>query len=149
MTIIRPGTNDDVPAIVSMSAQFYPQTHYAEWVEMDEGTVADLASNLIDNHVFMVAEDDGELVGMIGLFIIPFMFNRDVLFAGEVIFWVHPKARGGMTAANLLRSIEDPCREAGAGRVQMVHMPNSPPQASALYTKLGYFPSESSYTKDI
>lgn len=146
---IRPGKISDVPEIVRMSGIFYPETHYAQWCGMDDDTVADLAANLIENHVFMVAEEDGHLVGMIGLFIIPFMFNRYVNSAGEVIFWVDPKVRGSMTAVNLLKSIEEPCRLAGADRIQMVHMPNSPPQAAALYTKLGYFPSESSYTKDI
>lgn len=147
--VIRQGKPEDVPEIVRMSAIFYPQTHYADWTSMDEDTVAELAYSLIDNHVFMVAEENGELVGMIGLFIIPFMFNRYVLSAGEVIFWIDPKFRGGVTAAALLRSVEEPCRLAGADRIQMVHMPNSPPQAAGLYTKLGYFPSESSYTKDI
>lgn len=149
MTTIRQATLDDVPEIVRMSAIFYPQTHYAEWTTMDEDTVADLASNLVENHIFYVAEEGGELLGMIGLVVMPFMFNRYVKSAGEVIFWVDPRARGGRTAYNLLTAIEDPCRAAGCDRIQMVHMPNSPPQAAALYTKLGYLPSESSYTKDI
>lgn len=147
--MIRAGQLSDVPEIVRMSAEFYPSTHYAEWTSMDEDTVADLATMLINDHVFMVAEDQGKLVGMVGLFIIPFMFNRYVKFAGEVVWWVDPKARGSHIAASLLSSIEQPCKEAGADRIQMVHMPNSPPQAAALYQKMGYVQSEISYTKDI
>lgn len=149
MTTIRKGTLADVPEIVRMSAAFYPTTHYAQWCDMDEETVADLASSLIENHIFFVAEDGDRLVGMVGLFIIPFMFNRQATSAGEVVWWVDPEARGSRVAASLLQAVEGACRDAGADRIQMVHMPNSPPQAAALYEKLGYSRSEISYTKDI
>lgn len=149
MTNIRKGTLADVPEIVRMSAAFYPTTHYAQWCDMDEETVADLASSLIENHIFFVAEDGDRLVGMVGLFIIPFMFNRHATSAGEVVWWVDPEARGSRVAASLLQAVEAACRDAGADRIQMVHMPNSPPQAAALYEKLGYSRSEISYTKDI
>lgn len=149
MTTIRKGTLADVPEIVRMSAAFYPTTHYAQWCDMDEETVADLASSLIENHIFFVAEDGERLVGIVGLFIIPFMFNRHATSAGEVVWWVDPEARGSRVAASLLQAVEGACRDAGADRIQMVHMPNSPPQAAALYEKLGYSRSEISYTKDI
>ncbi|KRG60810.1 hypothetical protein ABB25_01060 [Stenotrophomonas koreensis] len=149
MTIIRNATLADVPAIVRMSAQFYPTTHYADWVAMDEDSVADLATGLIADHVFLVAERDGQLVGMAGVMLCPFLFNRNQLFAVEIVWWVAPEVRGTSIAHRLLRAIEQPCRDAGANRIQMVHMPNSPPQAAALYERSGYLESEISYTKDI
>jgi len=149
MTTIRKATLADVPGIIRMSAAFYPSCHYAQWCEMDEATVADLASNLIENHVFYVAEDGAALVGMVGVFVVPFMFNRNATFGCEVVWWVDPSARGGRVAMNLMQAIEQPLRDAGATRVQMVHMPNSPPQAAALYERAGYITSEVSYTKDL
>lgn len=149
MTIIRKATLADVPAIVSMSARFYPTTHYADWCEMDEASVAGLATGLIENDVFFVAEKDGELVGMIGLMVAPFLFNQNRKFAVEIVWWVAPDARGSRIASQLLAVVEQPCRDAGADRIQMVHMPNSPPQAAALYRHAGYAESEISFTKDI
>lgn len=149
MTTIRKGTLADVPEIVRMSAAFYPTTHYAQWCDMDEDTVADLATNLIENHIFLVAESEGRLVGMVGIFLAPFLFNRHACFGVEVVWWVDPAARGSHVAASLLQAIEHPARDAGADRIQMVHMPNSPPQAAALYERLGYSRSEVSYTKEI
>lgn len=146
---IRKATLADVPVIVAMSARFYPTTHYADWCEMDEASVAELASMLINDHVFLVAEADGRLIGMVGVFVAPFLFNRNRNFASEVVWWVAPEARGGRAAYALLSAIEEPCREFGADRIQMVHMPNSPPQAAALYERAGYSRSEISYTKDI
>ena len=147
--MIRPATLEDVPTIVAMARQFYPETHYVNWCDMDDGTVADLAANLAENHVMLVAELDGRIVGMVGLFIGPFLFNRDRLGAYEVVWWVAPEARGSRVAASLLTAIEAPSRDKGASRIQMVHMPNSPPQAAALYERFGYALSEVSYTKDI
>ena len=146
---IRKATLADVPVIVAMSARFYPTTHYADWCEMDEASVAGLATGLIENDVFYVAERDGELVGMIGLMIAPFLFNQNRKFAVEIVWWVAPDARGSRIASQLLAVVEQPCRDAGAERIQMVHMPNSPPQAAALYRHAGYAESEISFTKDI
>ena len=146
---IRKATLADVPVIVAMSARFYPTTHYADWCEMDEASVAGLATGLIENDVFYVAERDGELVGMIGLMIAPFLFNQNRKFAVEIVWWVAPDARGSRIAGQLLAVVEQPCRDAGADRIQMVHMPNSPPQAAALYRHAGYAESEISFTKDL
>lgn len=149
MAVIRKATLDDVPEIVRMSAMFYPTTHYAEYCEMDEDSVAGLASGLIENDVFYVAENDGALVGMVGVAVVPFMFNRNERIAAEIVWWVSPEVRGSNIARRLLAAIEPDCRDAGAKRIQMVHMPNSPPQAAMLYERCGYSRSEISYTKDI
>lgn len=149
MTTIRKATLADVPEIVRMSAAFYPTTHYAQWCEMDEDSVAGLATGLIENDVFFVAESDSALVGMVGVMLVPFLFNRDHLFATEIVWWVAPEVRGTAVAARLLDVIEAPCRDRGAARIQMVHMPNSPPQAAALYERMGYARSEISYTKEL
>lgn len=149
MSAIRKATVDDVPQIVAMSAEFYPSTHYAQFCGMDEVTVAELATTLISDHIFFVAEADDVLVGMAGLFIAPFLFNKHVNIACEVVWWVSPAARGSHVAASLLSAIEQPLRDEGCSRVQMVHMPNSPPQAAALYERLGYVRSEVSFTKDL
>lgn len=147
--MIRPATPEDVPSVVEMARQFYPATHYVDWCAMDDDTVADLACNLVENHVLLVAEMGGRIVGMAGLFVGPFLFNRNMLGAYELVWWVAPEARGTRIAFGLLSGIEAPCREKGATRIQMVHMPNSPPQAAALYERFGYALSEVSYTKDI
>lgn len=42
----------------------------------------------------LVAEDEGQLVGMVGLFAAPFMFNADAMAAYEVVWWVDQDAQG-------------------------------------------------------
>lgn len=144
---IRKATPDDLPAILRMSARFYETTSYCEFADFCEESVHGLASMLIDTGVFLVAERDGEVVGMVGLAVAPFMFNNAHKAAYEVVWWVNPEARGGHIAVALLKAIEPACEAQGCAVIQMVHLANSPPQAAALYTRCGYTHTESSWTK--
>lgn len=147
--MIRPATTADLPVIVEMSRLFYGTTHYAQACDMDDETVARLAETLLTDHVLLVAEKNGDVVGMVGLFVAPFLFNAHAVGAYEVVWYVDPAARGGRIAWSLLDAIEPACAAKGATYIQMVHMPNSPPQAAALYQRKGYTHSETSYTKRI
>lgn len=146
---VRQATQDDVPRIVEMSAKFYETTSYAGWAQFNPDTVRDLASNLAEDHVMLVAEDAGELVGMVGLFAAPFMFNSDVMAAYEVVWWVEPGAQGRGAGKALLQAIEPACVARGCRAVQMVHLASSPPQAAAIYERMGYGHTESSYTRTL
>lgn len=145
--MIRPATHDDLDAIVAMSAKFYATTTYAGWASMCPDTVRDLAAMLIDTSVMLVAEAEGAVVGMVGLVVAPFMFNRAKRAAYEVVWWVEPDAQGAGIGRALLAAIEPACRAAGCDAIQMVHLSTSPPQAAALYERAGFRLSESSYTK--
>lgn len=145
--MIRKATKYDIPAVVELSKLFYATTSYAEWAVFDAETVFDLASNLAENHVLLVAEQDSAIVGMVGLFVAPFMFNREKTAAYEVVWWVSPEAQGVGVGKALLEAIEPACKEKGASAIQMVHLKNSPPQAAAIYERYGYRHTESSYTR--
>lgn len=145
--MIRPATLHDVPDIVDMSRKFYATTSYCKWAEFNPETVADLATNLTESHVMLVAELDVGLVGMVGLFVAPFMFNAEKTGAYEVVWWVDPEAQGAGVGKALLAAIEPACKAKGADSIQMVHLASSPPQAAAIYERMGYGHTESSYTK--
>lgn len=144
---IRPATEADVDGIVAMSAKFYVMTSYRGFANMDEETVADLVRTLIEGGVMLVAEDAGALIGMAGLFIGPFLFNKHKLGAYEVVWWVNPDDQGAGAGKGLLLAIDAACREKGCAIIQMVTLSTSPPQAGAIYERLGYAHSETSYTK--
>lgn len=146
---VRQATQDDVPRIVEMSAKFYETTSYARWAPFNPDTVHDLAANLAENHVMLVAEEGGQLVGMVGLFVAAFMFNGDIIAAYEVVWWVDPEAQGQGAGKALLGAIEPACAARGCRTVQMVHLANSPPQAAAIYERMDYRHTESSYTKTL
>ena len=147
--MIRQATLDDLGAIVSMAEKFYATTHYSHWANFNTDTVETLASNLIENHVMLCAEVDGVVVGMVGLFVAPFMFNSDKTGAYEVVWWVNPESQGSGIGMELLAAIEPACREKDCDIIQMVMMANSPPKAAAIYERFGYKHSETSFTKEL
>lgn len=150
MISVRPAGTVDIPDIVDMSQRFYATTSYADFAPMCPETVSRLAATLIDTGVMLVAEaDDDILVGMVGLFVAPFLFNNSETTAHEVVWWVAPSEQGLGVGQKLLAAIEPACLARGAKAIQMVHLHNSPPQAGALYEKLGYRMTESYYTKEI
>ena len=147
--MIRPATEADIPAIVEMSRRFYVTTSYSAFAAMDDDTVAALSAWLINDGVLLVADAGNGPMGMVGLAITPFMFNRDVTTAHEVIWWVSPEAQGAGVGRQLLEAVAPACKAKGAIAVQMMHLANSPPQAGELYRRLGYDLSEVSYTKEL
>lgn len=147
--LIRKATLADVPVIVAMSDRFYATTSYHAWADFCPDTVADLAANLVENHVMLIAEEQGQVIGMAGLFVAPFMFNGSKAAAYEVVWWVNPDAQGQGAGKALLAAIEPACAERGANAIQMVALASSPPQAAAIYERMGFAHTELSFTRVI
>lgn len=147
--IVRRAVMEDVDSIVEMSRAFYATTSYAGFTPMSDESAGLLAEMLIETGVMLVAEKDGAVVGMVGLIVAPFMFNAAVLTAHEIVWYVRPEEVGKGAGAALLAAIEPACRERGVVAIQMVHLSTSPPQAAALYERMGYRYTESSYTKEL
>lgn len=145
--IVRPATAEDREALLDMGAKFYTATDYP--YPYCRGTTGVIADMMIATGLALVAEHDGRLVGMVGLVLTPFLFNAQFTEACEVMWWVDPDDRESGAGMALLRAVEPACRAVGADRVRMMHLPNSPAHVGALYQKLGYIPSEFSYTKDL
>ncbi|WP_408953051.1 N-acetyltransferase family protein [Lysobacter sp. Hz 25] len=143
---VRHATPADTPALLAMGAKFYATTSYNDFAQYDERTVDGLI-DLMRDGVLLVAEIDGVAVGVVGLMVAPFIFNDAHRIACEVIWWVDPGAQGAGAGKALLFAIEPVCRARGLSAIQMVHLSNSPPQAAALYERMGYWHTESSYTK--
>lgn len=144
---IRNATQADIPAIVRMSGDFYPTTSYPGFAAMDVPSVEAVAQLCIASGVMLVAEHDGEVVGMVGLVLSPFLFNAAKTLAYEIVWWVDESARTTGAGRALLAAVEPACRAKGADAVVMIHMANSPPQAALLYERMGFEHTESSYTK--
>ena len=145
--IVRAATVDDVPRIVEMASRFYAQTHYAQIVPLADESAAGLALLLIEQGVVLVAEHEGEAVGMVALFLEPFLFNVSRMVATELAWWVDPEARTTGAGQALLEAIEPACRERGVHLVRMMTLEGSPAHAAALYARRGYSPTEHAYTK--
>lgn len=147
--MIRKATHDDVDAVVAMGARFYETTTYKDWSPFCPDSSRTLVEMVVDEGVLLIAEEAGKPVGMVGLVVAPFFYNRALKAAYEVFWWVEPHARGGLAAWRLLKGIEPACRELGCASIQMTMLSSSPDQARALYERAGYRHTETSFTKVI
>lgn len=149
--MIRPATEADMPKILEMSMRFYPITSY--WtkskMELDVEHVSVLILGLIENGMMHVAEIEGKVVGMIGLVVMPFLFNPAYTTAGEIIWWVEPKHWSEGIGRALLQSVTPQAAKMGIRNIQMIDLANSPAQAGKLYESEGYELTERVWTKVI
>lgn len=143
----RAATQDDIPRIVEMAARFYAQTRYVDIVPMAKESAAGLAILMMDQGVMLVAEHAGEVVGMVGLFIEPFTFNVSKTVATELVWWVEPEHQRGGIGMELLAAIEPACRARGADVIRMMCLAGQCEGAEAIYSRMGYTPSEHAFTK--
>lgn len=145
--VVRRANEQDLPAALRMAESFYATTDYPKVAAFSAVDVASIGPLLLSNGVMLVAERAGQIVGMVGLVLAPFLFNKSVTTAHEVVWWVDPDARDSGAGVALLRAIEPACKDSGAVMIQMLHLANSPPQAAALYQRFGYVYAEASYMK--
>ena len=147
--MIRRAEMSDLDAIVAMGERFYRGTSYARWASFCPESARLLGEMLIEEGVVLLADGPVRPVGMVGLAVVPFMFNRSSLAAHEVFWWVEPEARGGLAAWRLLKAVEPACAEMGCSAIQMNLLGDSPEIASSMYLRAGYLHTETSFTKMI
>lgn len=147
--MIRPATVHDSERIIEMCKEFYHTTKYVKFAPYDEPTIRELTETLIACGIVLVADLKGELVGLLGMVIGPYLFNRNLTSAHEVVFWVDPAAQSLGIGRELNSAATIVCKERGAVIAQMVKLDTSPPLVAQLYESLGYYHSECSYTKVI
>lgn len=154
---VREATMDDVDALVAMAQRFYPESPYPHiYGDMPKEQAAGLvivamqglASHGVAPGIMLVAEEDGELTGMVCMFLDAATFTPNVI-AGEIVWWVEPEHRGGATAVRLLKAAEDTAKARGANVIRMAALSTSPEQAGKLYERMGYAPTEVYYTKRV
>lgn len=147
--MIRIATSLDVPSIVEMSKQFYPETPY--WthhkIEFCDETVTDLVARLVKMGIFAVAEEEGKLVGMLGTHIVPFLFNAAETVCIEAIWWVHPDFRKGGIGVDLIKKVDQLRKLRGCKTFQMMRVAGTNPALDRLLIGLGFEPSEYCLTK--
>lgn len=148
---IREAEAEDINDLIEMAIMFYETTHYQKTVDMSIEKAYELFEALIsDEHVMLVIESaDGRLMGMIGLFIVPFLFAPIKTQAHEVIWWVNPRIQNSGMGGQLLDAAERACKDKGANAVQMIALASSPPQAHALYKSRGYEHTETTFVKEL
>lgn len=144
---VRLANEADIEKLVPLYLEFYKTTDYSKIYPADPETIHMLTEHIVTKGAMIVVEDDDNIVGSGGAYIGPATFNRDVTVGVEVVYYIHPDARGHKVAPAILQALEERCKELGAVSLQMVRLRTSPPEVDDLYKMNGYKPSEYNFTK--
>lgn len=144
---IREATPADVETIVRLGLSFQASTEYARHLRASEAALRVSAQAALVNPdvAAWIAERDGVAVGMIAamLYVQPF---SGALIGSEIVWWMEPEARGGLTALRLLRRAEAWALSRGATRFQMMA---PTPEVGKFYAGIGYELIETHYQRSL
>jgi RimJ/RimL family protein N-acetyltransferase len=150
--IVRPMTEDDLPAYLNMAAAFHADMPVADLIPFDpEGTAAFLVDVMgKDNFRVVLAEVDGVPVGITGAAIYPMYFSPNNSVVQELWWWLSPKHRGGGAARRMYADIENWAVDSGATAVFMIALHDSNVERMAkMYARSGFRPMERTFVKGL
>jgi len=101
---IRPANDTDADWILGQLRSFSHM--YGTKLSLfgdDETYSRSLLKNIIDNHIFLVAEKSGNLIGLVCGLLMPHHFNPKIKVLSEQFWWVAEHAREGRAGYLLLK----------------------------------------------
>lgn len=146
--MVRDGTSNDLDAVVIMAEQFWKHTRYD--VPFDPAHVRNMAALALDHGLLAILEVDGQVEGFTAGVKGPLLGNASVLSGTEIAWWVNPEARKGRNGIALMQHIEKMARAQGVVYWNMIVMQSCMPEVgAAIYERMGYEKSETSYTRKL
>lgn len=147
---IRRAEPKDLPEIIDMGREFFEQSGSQEFTTFDESsfvvTVIALISG-VSGGLLLVAESNGECVGMASSVTFPFYCNMATKVSQEIFWFVKPDHRNGI-GASLLDELETEALRSGAHVFLTAALPGLRDRAiGRVYERRGYKPAENSFVK--
>lgn len=110
---IRQGDRWDMPDICELLRHYRSATPWKRMAEVDdEQWVTKLLSNILAGAgVIFVAEEQGQIVGMLLAIKNTNIWDPKIYMLQELAYWVEPEYRGGTAGYKLIKSYIDHCNE--------------------------------------
>lgn len=144
--LVRRATREDLPWVLGELEKFSGLVASRIPLYNAENAPA-IAGDLIDKHIFFVAESQGRPLGFIVGALMPHFLNHAIRHLGEIFWWVSEEYRGTRAGGLLLRAFD----EFGEGNADWVTMSlfEVSPIDDACLTARGYKKFESSYLREV
>lgn len=138
MIVRRAEPEADALAIFDGAKDFVSRLDLRDRVPFDDDGLLEALSFMVasDDVEIWLIEQDGRIVGGIGLLFLPFLWNRRIRAMSELFIWTAPDAP--RTAfLRLIRTAQRRKRERGADISEFVRMTSSPGSIDRIYGGLG------------
>jgi GNAT superfamily N-acetyltransferase len=148
---VRRALASDFAALVTMGEDMHDESPRFAGLGYSRERCFELLAGLSasPSGLVLVAEQGGELVGMVLGFVTRHFFSDD-LTGSELVVYVTPHARGGSAAVKLIRHFEDWARELGAVDIVLgVSTEVQADRTAKLYQRLGFTPSGHTLVKKV
>jgi predicted N-acetyltransferase YhbS len=147
---IRKAQPEDLPALLDMGRDFFDHSANSAFTTFDENsltaTLIALMSGVAGGSL-LVAESDGEVVGMAACVVFPFYANHSTLISQELFWWVKPEHRKGIGGA-ILDELEAEAKRKGAKIFIGANLSGERSAAfERLYRRRGYTPAENTHLR--
>jgi GNAT superfamily N-acetyltransferase len=149
--LIRRATAADAAQIAEFGRGFFAESHFARLgIEYDPQSVRDTIERVVDGAgVALIAEDNGQWVGIAAAVAFPLYMNAAQMTAQELFWWVHPAHRGKPAGIRLLSAMEEWAHEAGCRTFSMIALAALESPAERIYERRGYVRTESTWFKEL
>lgn len=152
MTNIRDATLEDIPELIQLGLDFHKEANLSWFAEVDvsswEATIEAMVTKDPHDAIFVVAEDEEKIVGMLCAIIVPWYANFHHLLAHELVMYVDEQHRAKSIGGQLLSAFEERAIEKGVnGMLVGAKTEMRIEKMTKAYARRGYRELERYYVK--
>lgn len=150
--MIRPATPDDMSDIVRLAHSFFASASVGHHIDSDTVSIIATAEHLMNagNSCLLLAEVDGDVIGMAGATVYPFHFNMNYTVGHELLWWVEAEHRGVGAGPKLFQAMEQWAKDKGATYMIMASQPNLDGNRTArFFERNGYTPIDQNFMRPL
>lgn len=146
--MIREAETTDIPRIIEMGSRSLREGPYKDQIadNPEQATVTALQVIESSEGRILLAEEDGQVIGLVGFVVFPNYFTGEPT-GNEIMWWVEPECRKKFpfTAIALFRAAERIARDECGATKMCFTAPTQ--EVGKMYEMLGYSPVEVAYQK--
>lgn len=149
---VRQATETDLDKYVELSSDFHAASPMQKVCQFDPDGFREFVLGAIDNPdiCILLAELNGEIVGITGGIIYPLYFSPNHKVAQELWWWLTPAARGSGVGNKMFKHLQLWSKERGAKTIFMIALEDERAEKmEKVYCRAGFEPMERTFMKGI
>ena len=150
--VVREAVEADLPIYVQLSADFHAASPMQRVCEFDSEGFKKFVIIAMSNPdiSILVAELNGEIVGITGGIIYPLYFSPSHKVSQELWWWLTPAARGSGVGNKMFKHLQLWSKERGAKTIFMIALEDERAEKmEKVYCRAGFEPMERTFMKGI